>query len=90
MPKLTWHGHACFVLEHGGKRIIIDPFLTGNATADLDAAKLPHLDAILLTHGHGDHYGDIVDIAKRAGFTVVSLVEVANELEHPMGGQTQT
>ena len=38
MPRLTWHGHSCFVLEHGGKRIIIDPFLTGNPKADLAAA----------------------------------------------------
>ena len=77
MPKLTWHGHSCFVLEHGGKRIVIDPFLGGNPKADVDAAKLPHLDAILLTHGHGDHLGDAVPLAKRDGALVVAPYELA-------------
>ena len=77
MPTLTWHGHDCFVLEHGGKRIIFDPFLTGNPRADVAAAKLPPLDAILLTHGHADHLGDAVPLAKRFQATVVAPYELA-------------
>jgi len=77
MPKLTWHGHSCFILEHGGKRIIIDPFLTGNPKADLAAAKVPPLDGVLLTHGHGDHLGDAVPLAKRFQATVVAPYELA-------------
>jgi L-ascorbate metabolism protein UlaG (beta-lactamase superfamily) len=77
MPKLTWHGHSCFVLEHGGKRIIIDPFLTGNPMADVEAAKLPPLDGVLLTHGHGDHLGDAVPLAKRFQAMVVAPYELA-------------
>ena len=77
MPKLTFHGHDCFVLEHGGKRIVFDPFLTGNPKADIEAAQLPKPDAILLTHGHGDHLGDAVPLAKLHQATVVAPYELA-------------
>jgi len=77
MPTLVYHGHDCFVLEHGGKRIVFDPFLTGNPTADIDAAKLPALDGILLTHGHGDHLGDAVPLAKLHKAIVVAPYELA-------------
>jgi L-ascorbate metabolism protein UlaG (beta-lactamase superfamily) len=79
MPKITFLGHAAFSIEHDGKTVLVDPFLTGNpkaaATADEVAA-----DAIFVTHGHGDHVGDTVAIAKRTGATVVAIVELANEL----------
>jgi L-ascorbate metabolism protein UlaG (beta-lactamase superfamily) len=72
-------GHAAFALEHDGKTVLVDPFLTGNpkaaATADEVAA-----DAILLTHGHGDHFGDTIAIAKRTGATVVAITEIAGEI----------
>jgi L-ascorbate metabolism protein UlaG (beta-lactamase superfamily) len=77
VPKLTFHGHACFVLEHGGKRIVFDPFLTGNPKADIAAAGLPRLDAILLTHGHDDHLGDAVPLAKQHQAVVVAPYELA-------------
>jgi L-ascorbate metabolism protein UlaG (beta-lactamase superfamily) len=77
MPKLTFHGHACFELEHGGKRLVIDPFLTGNPKADIGPAKLGRLDAILLTHGHGDHLGDAIALAKQHGATLVAPNELA-------------
>jgi L-ascorbate metabolism protein UlaG (beta-lactamase superfamily) len=72
-------GHACFELTDGDTRVLMDPFLTGNPKA---AAAPDELDPthIFLTHGHPDHYGDIVDIAKRTGPQVVTIAEVAGEL----------
>src|SRR3954471_5226367 len=79
MPKITFLGHAAFSIEHDGKTVLVDPFLTGNpkaaATADDVAA-----DAIFVTHGHGDHVGDTVAIAKRTGAPVVAIVELAGAL----------
>jgi L-ascorbate metabolism protein UlaG (beta-lactamase superfamily) len=72
-------GHACFELTEGDTRVLIDPFLTGNPKAAASADELEPTH-IFLTHGHGDHFGDIVDIAKRTGAQVVAIVEIANEL----------
>jgi L-ascorbate metabolism protein UlaG (beta-lactamase superfamily) len=72
-------GHAAFALEHGGRTVLIDPFLTGNPKAAASADDIA-ADAILLTHGHGDHYGDSVAIAKRTGATVVAITVIAGEI----------
>jgi L-ascorbate metabolism protein UlaG (beta-lactamase superfamily) len=72
-------GHAAFALEHGGRTVLIDPFLTGNPKAAASADDIA-ADAILLTHGHADHYGDSVAIAKRTGATVVAITEIAGEI----------
>jgi L-ascorbate metabolism protein UlaG (beta-lactamase superfamily) len=77
--KIQFLGHAAFALEHDGKTALVDPFLTGNPKAAASADEVA-ADAIFLTHGHGDHLGDTVDIAKRTGATVVAIVELANEL----------
>jgi L-ascorbate metabolism protein UlaG (beta-lactamase superfamily) len=75
----TFHGHACFLLEGGGdgKRVVIDPFLTGNPAAVIGPTGLPKLNAILLSHGHGDHLGDAVALAKRDQATIVATAELA-------------
>src|SRR5246127_4338726 len=72
-------GHACFELSDGDTTILIDPFLSGNPKAAI-AAEDAAATTILLTHGHGDHFGDTVPIAKRTGAPVVAIVEIANEL----------
>src|SRR3954466_2629562 len=72
-------GQSCFELKAGGATVITDPFLTGKPLAAASADEVEP-DVILLTHGHGDHLGDTVDIAKRAGSTVVAIVELANEI----------
>jgi L-ascorbate metabolism protein UlaG (beta-lactamase superfamily) len=73
-------GHAAFAIEHDGKTLLIDPFLSGNPKAAVTAEEVA-ADAILLTHGHGDHIGDTVAIAQRTGATVVAIVELAAELK---------
>jgi L-ascorbate metabolism protein UlaG (beta-lactamase superfamily) len=77
--QIRFLGHAAFELTDGEKSVLIDPFLTGNPKAAAAAQELSP-DAILLTHGHADHYGDTVAIAKRTGAHVVAIVEIANEL----------
>ena len=72
-------GHACFTLSDGDSTVLIDPFLTGNPKAAISAQDVS-ATTILLTHGHGDHVGDTVDIAKRTGAPTVAMVEIANEL----------
>jgi L-ascorbate metabolism protein UlaG (beta-lactamase superfamily) len=73
-------GHACFELTDGDTRVLVDPFLTGNPKAAVEAGDVDPTH-IFLTHGHPDHYGDIEDIAKRTGAQVVAIVEIANELQ---------
>ena len=82
--EIRFLGHAAFTLTDGDVSVLVDPFLTGNPKAAVTAEELSP-DAILLTHGHADHYGDVVDIAKRTGATVVALTEIAGELAGKLG-----
>ncbi len=78
---LTWLGHASFRLDTAsGKRIYVDPFLNGNPKCPENEKTPERVDIIALTHGHGDHVGDTVDLAKKHGATVVALVELAGWL----------
>jgi L-ascorbate metabolism protein UlaG (beta-lactamase superfamily) len=81
MVTITFHGHACFTLEADGRRVVIDPFLTGNPVADISADRLPKVDAVLLSHGHGDHLGDAVPIAQRDRAPIVATYELAQFCE---------
>ena len=77
MVKLTFHGHACWEVQGSQHRLLIDPFLTGNPLADVKPDDFKKLDAILISHGHGDHIGDLEDIAKKSGALVVANNEIA-------------
>jgi L-ascorbate metabolism protein UlaG (beta-lactamase superfamily) len=78
---LTWLGHAAFRVDTAaGKRIYVDPFLNGNPTCPESERTPERVDAIALTHGHGDHVGDTVELAKRHDCTVVALVELSGWL----------
>lgn len=82
--KLRWLGHSCLLFESGGKNILIDPFLTGNPKATIKASELS-ADFILVSHGHGDHVGDAVEIAERTGATVIANYEIATWFTEKMG-----
>jgi L-ascorbate metabolism protein UlaG (beta-lactamase superfamily) len=77
--KITWLGHSAFKLESDGHTILLDPFLTGNPLAAARPEEL-NPEIIFLSHAHGDHLGDTVDIAKRSGALVVSNAEICNWL----------
>ena len=72
-------GQSCFELKAGDTTVLTDPFLTGNPLAAASADEVEP-DVILLTHGHQDHFGDTIDIAKRTGATVVAITELADEI----------
>ncbi len=74
--KITFHGHAVLSIElEDGQKLLFDPFINGNAMTDLDAETVDP-DWLLITHGHSDHVGDMVAIAKRTEAPIISVVEV--------------
>ncbi len=75
--KITWFGHAALGLETGGYRLLVDPFLSGNPAAKTSPESVS-ADFVLITHGHGDHVGDAVQIAKRSNALVISNFEICN------------
>ena len=75
--KFTFYGHAAIDIETSGYHVLVDPFLSGNAKASISADVVP-ADFILVTHGHGDHLGDAIAIAKRTGALLISVAEIAN------------
>ena len=87
--NITFHGHAVIHIETNGKNIWIDPFINGNSQCDIQVDDVK-ADAILLTHGHNDHLGDTVEIAKKNNSLVVSSAEIGTYLgwqgvnTHPM------
>ncbi|MDR7073778.1 metal-dependent hydrolase [Fictibacillus barbaricus] len=94
--KITYHGHSVLEIQNGEYSIWIDPFISGNGQCKISADDVK-ADVILLTHGHGDHVGDTVEIAKRNNSLIVAPFELANYLGtkgvevHPMhiGGSRQ-
>jgi L-ascorbate metabolism protein UlaG (beta-lactamase superfamily) len=78
---LTWLGHSSFRIESpGGKRIYVDPFLNGNPKCPEHELEPERVDVIALTHGHDDHVGDTVDLAKKHSCPVVAQVELSGWL----------
>ncbi len=77
--KVTWLGHAALFLETDGYKIIVDPYLKGNPAATVKPEEV-NPDFILISHGHNDHVGDAVAIAKRSGAKVIANAEISGWL----------
>lgn len=74
--KLVFHGHSAFELKtSSGQTLLFDPWLDGNPLADVEAANIA-ADYILVSHGHGDHFADVIPIAKRTNATVLATYEL--------------
>ena len=73
--KISWYSHACFLIETHQAKLLIDPFISDNPLSPQKADQI-EADYILVSHGHGDHLGDTVNIAKRTGATVISNYEI--------------
>lgn len=78
--RVCWLGHACLLFESDGRQILVDPFLTGNPAA-ASTAEAVNPDFILVSHGHADHLGDTIAIARRTGATVVANYEISQWLQ---------
>src|SRR5438045_9247649 len=79
--KFTYYGQACFSIEAGGKTLLFDPFISPNPLAKkIDVSKLA-ADFILVSHGHGDHVADVIEIANRTGAKVIAPFEVGSWFE---------
>jgi len=89
--KYTYYGQSCFLLETTDKKLLFDPFITQNPLAKAIDIKAIEADYILVSHGHGDHVGDLVELAKQTGATVIAIPEVIDWVQkqgvdkvHPM------
>jgi L-ascorbate metabolism protein UlaG (beta-lactamase superfamily) len=75
--KLTWLGHSAFLIETpGGKKVLIDPWVLNNPMTPPEKKKFDKIDVMLCTHGHGDHIGDAVELAKKHNPKVVGVYEL--------------
>lgn len=77
MNRLTWHGHSAFELTtSAGTKLLFDPWLDGNPLADIGTEQVTKADYILVSHGHGDHFGDVIKLAKKTNATVLATYEL--------------
>lgn len=80
MLKITYLSHSCFLLENNNYKIIIDPFISGNPNSPIDINKIK-VDYIALTHAHGDHLGDAIELSQKHDATIVCVNELGVYLD---------
>jgi len=78
LAKVTWLGHAAFKIEIADRIVLVDPWLDGNPTSSVKASEITRADIVYVTHDHGDHLGDAIDICKRTNATFVANIELGN------------
>ncbi|MDO4732301.1 MAG: metal-dependent hydrolase [Bacillota bacterium] len=78
--RITYHGHACFSVFCNDVEFLIDPFITGNPLSELKVENA-RPDVILVTHGHSDHLGDALAIAKNCGAILAGQVDLLKALD---------
>ncbi|MHB1653710.1 MAG: metal-dependent hydrolase [Desulfitobacteriaceae bacterium] len=80
--RIRFHGHACFEIQGKAGTVIIDPFLSDNPSAVVKPEDFLKLDAILVSHGHGDHLGDAIQLSRRTGAPIIGTYELTWHCEH--------
>lgn len=85
MLQFHYFGHACFLLDDGKYKVLVDPYFTGNPVATAEPETI-ECDYILLSHAHQDHLGDAPAIAKRTGAVVIGVPEVLQLCVQQEGG----
>jgi len=81
MAKIRWLGHAGFEIELEGKIVLVDPWLNGNPKAACKPSEIERADIVCVTHDHGDHMGDSVEICKRTGAVFLGTYELASQAQ---------
>ncbi len=80
MAKITWFGHAAFIIEESGLRVLIDPFLDGNPACTTASSDIGAVDLVLITHDHADHVGQAIEICKKQRIMLGAIVGTAEKL----------
>lgn len=79
--RITWFGHSTFLLRTpGGRQVLFDPWFVDNPACPASMKKPPKADLVLVSHGHGDHMGDVLTVARQSGAPVVAIVELCDWL----------
>lgn len=79
--RITWYGHSTFLLETpGGTRVVFDPWFTDNPACPASLKRPPRADLVLVSHGHGDHTGDLLAVARESGAPIVAVFELCDWL----------